>query len=92
MTRARLHVLTARRCSAVSAAMAAAACGGSWGASIVRASVHRGATCQIPAAAAPPPAAVQHRDTRHLGQQPYGDQQGYRKKKKESFLSDLFDF
>jgi len=35
---------------------------------------------------------VQHRDTRHLGQQQYGDQQGYRKKKKESFLSDLFDF
>jgi len=42
--------------------------------------------------APPPPAAVQHRDTRHLGQQQYGDQQGYRKKKKESFLSDLFDF
>lgn len=48
-------------------------------------------------AATPPPAAVQHRDTRHLGQKPpgdahYGDQHGYRKKKKESFLSDLFDF
>ena len=40
----------------------------------------------------PPPVAVQHRDTRHLGQQQYGDQHGYRKKKKESFLSDLFDF
>lgn len=31
---------------------------------------------------APPP--VMHRDTRHLGQRP--------KKKKESFLSELFDF
>ncbi len=50
----------------------------------------------------PPPVAVQHRDTRHLGQR-HGDshdkgyhygqgQHGYRKKKKESFLSDLFDF
>ncbi|KAA8992598.1 hypothetical protein FJU31_18815 [Stenotrophomonas cyclobalanopsidis] len=46
-------------------------------------------------AAVPPPAPVQaapqvapppvmHRDTRHLGQRP--------KKKKESFLSELFDF
>ena len=35
---------------------------------------------------------VQHRDTRHLGQQHYGDGQGYRRKKKENFLSDLFDF
>jgi len=44
----------------------------------------------------PPPVAVHHRDTRHLGQRHndgYGHgQQGYRKKKKESFLSDLFDF
>ncbi|MDY0954738.1 zf-TFIIB domain-containing protein [Stenotrophomonas rhizophila] len=40
----------------------------------------------------PPPQTVQHRDTRHLGQQQYGDQHGYRKKKKEGFLSDLFDF
>lgn len=46
----------------------------------------------------PPPPPVQHRDTRHLGQRhdaghgaSYG-QHGYRKKKKESFLSDLFDF
>jgi len=34
----------------------------------------------------PPPAAVRHRDTRHLGQQ------GYKRKKKDSFLSELFDF
>ncbi len=41
----------------------------------------------------PPPPEVRHRDTRHLGQQHYGDQHGgYRKKKKESFLSDIFDF
>ncbi len=34
-----------------------------------------------------------HRDTRHLGQR-YEDNrgQGYRKKKKDSFLSELFDF
>ncbi|MGE8217122.1 hypothetical protein D3C71_1007470 [compost metagenome] len=54
-----------------------------------------GAAAPAPVRAAPPPpppTAVQHRDTRHLGQQPYADQQGYRKKKKESFLSDLFDF
>jgi len=51
-----------------------------------------GAAAPAPVRAAAPPAAVQHRDTRHLGQQQYGDQQGYRKKKKESFLSDLFDF
>ena len=53
------------------------------------------------AAQVPPPAAVQHRDTRHLGQRPhdahgYGKQgyseHGYRKKKKEGFLADLFDF
>jgi len=43
---------------------------------------------------APPP--VMHRDTRHLGQRQdehrgqYGH--GYKKKKKESFLSELFDF
>ena len=41
----------------------------------------------------PPPPEVRHRDTRHLGQQHYGDSHGgYRKKKKESFLSDIFDF
>ena len=49
----------------------------------------------------PPPVAVQHRDTRHLGQrqsdshghgrQGYSEH-GYRKKKKEGFLADLFDF
>ncbi|TFZ43825.1 hypothetical protein E5C33_16670 [Stenotrophomonas maltophilia] len=45
--------------------------------------------------AAPPP--VMHRDTRHLGQR-YEDNRGqqhghgYKKKKKESFLSELFDF
>lgn len=52
------------------------------------------APAQVRAAATPPPQQqhVQHRDTRHLGQQHYGDGQGYRKKKKESFLSDLFDF
>lgn len=50
------------------------------------------APAPVRAAASPPQAAVQHRDTRHLGQQQYGDQHGYRKKKKESFLSDLFDF
>lgn len=44
-----------------------------------------------PPASAPPP--VMHRDTRHLGQR-YEDNrgQGYRKKKKDSFLSELFDF
>ncbi|GAB3062130.1 zf-TFIIB domain-containing protein [Stenotrophomonas tumulicola] len=41
----------------------------------------------VPPPAVPPPVAVQHRDTRHLGQR-----QDYRKKKKESFLSELFDF
>ncbi len=42
----------------------------------------------------PPPVAVQHRDTRHLGQNPYNPQgqHGYKKKKKEGFLSELFDF
>lgn len=59
------------------------------------------APAQMPAYGAPPPppVAVQHRDTRHLGQRPqdgyaqsqYG-QHGYKKKKKESFLSELFDF
>ena len=41
--------------------------------------------------ASPPP--VMHRDTRHLGQR-YEDNrgQGYKKKKKDSFLSELFDF
>lgn len=38
----------------------------------------------------PPP--VQHRDTRHLGQRDSYGHHGYKKKKKESFLSDLFDF
>lgn len=49
--------------------------------------------------APPPPVAVQHRDTRHLGQRSpdgYGqgqyNQHGYKKKKKEGFLSELFDF
>ncbi|WP_401729851.1 TFIIB-type zinc ribbon-containing protein [Stenotrophomonas muris] len=54
-------------------------------------------------AVVPPPAPVQaqpaspplvmHRDTRHLGQR-YEDNrgQGYKKKKKDSFLSELFDF
>ncbi|MBN5051123.1 zf-TFIIB domain-containing protein [Stenotrophomonas lactitubi] len=44
--------------------------------------------------AAPPP--VMHRDTRHLGQRHDDNRgqysQGYKKKKKESFLSELFDF
>ena len=48
----------------------------------------------------PPPVAVQHPRTRQLGQghnDRYGqhgqyNQHGYKKKKKESFLSDLFDF
>ncbi|MCC7632604.1 zf-TFIIB domain-containing protein [Stenotrophomonas rhizophila] len=58
---------------------------------IIERSVGTAAPAEPVRAAAPPPS--QHRDTRHLGQQqPYGDQQGYRKKKKESFLSDLFDF
>ncbi|MGE6331769.1 zf-TFIIB domain-containing protein [Stenotrophomonas sp. NPDC077659] len=52
---------------------------------------------QAPVQAAPQVAApVMHRDTRHLGQR-YDDNRGqhghgYRKKKKESFLSELFDF
>jgi len=62
-------------------------------------------THPAPPAAAPPPPPhaqpyrepppVQHRDTRHLGQRDHAGQHGqygYRKKKKESFLSDLFDF
>ena len=57
---------------------------------IIERSVGGAAPSPVRSAAPPPPPAVQHRDTRHLGQQ-YGDQQGYRKKK-ESFLSDLFDF
>ena len=59
---------------------------------IIERSAGAAAPAPVRAAALPPPAAVQHRDTRHLGQQHYGDGQGYRKKKKESFLSDLFDF
>lgn len=58
-------------------------------------------------AAVPPPAPVQaqpmntpppvmHRDTRHLGQRQDDSRgqhgHGYKKKKKESFLSELFDF
>lgn len=58
--------------------------------------IERSATAAAPApvrAAPPPPPEVRHRDTRHLGQQHYGDQHGgYRKKKKEGFLSDIFDF
>lgn len=59
--------------------------------------IERSATAAAPApvraAPPPPPPEVRHRDTRHLGQQHYGDQHGgYRKKKKESFLSDIFDF
>ncbi|MCS4234789.1 zf-TFIIB domain-containing protein [Stenotrophomonas rhizophila] len=60
---------------------------------IIERSAGAAAPAPVRAAPPPPPTAVQHRDTRHLGQQqPYGDQHGYRKKKKESFLSDLFDF
>jgi len=66
---------------------------------IIERSAGAAAPAPVHAAAPPPPQPqqqvyqqVQHRDTRHLGQQHYGDQQGYRKKKKESFLSDLFDF
>ncbi|GAB2315792.1 zf-TFIIB domain-containing protein [Stenotrophomonas geniculata] len=68
---------------------------------IERAGAGAGAAVPPPApmqpqpAAAPPP--VMHRDTRHLGQryednrgQQYGH--GYKKKKKDSFLSELFDF
>lgn len=59
--------------------------------------IERSATAAAPApvraAPPPPPPEVRHRDTRHLGQQHYGDQHGgYRKKKKEGFLSDIFDF
>lgn len=60
--------------------------------------IERSAGAAAPAPVPQPPPTqqvhqqVQHRDTRHLGQQHYGDAQGYRKKKKESFLSDLFDF
>ncbi|MDF2817878.1 MAG: hypothetical protein K0S73_1818 [Stenotrophomonas rhizophila] len=64
---------------------------------IIERSAGAAAPAPVRAAAPPPPPQqvhpqVQHRDTRHLGQQHYGDGQGYRKKKKESFLSDLFDF
>lgn len=67
---------------------------------IERAGAGAGAAVPPPAvqaqpASAPPP--VMHRDTRHLGQryednrgQQYGH--GYKKKKKDSFLSELFDF
>jgi len=52
--------------------------------------VHAAAT----AYSQPPPVGVQHRDTRHLGQNPHRSQgqQGYKKKKKEGFLAELFDF
>ncbi|AWH54391.1 hypothetical protein C1924_14980 [Stenotrophomonas sp. ESTM1D_MKCIP4_1] len=56
-----------------------------------------GAAVQAPVQAAPQVAPqVVHRDTRHLGQR-YDDNRGqhghgYKKKKKESFLSELFDF
>jgi len=57
-----------------------------------------GAAVPAPVQAAPQvaPPPVMHRDTRHLGQRQdehrgqYGH--GYKKKKKESFLSELFDF
>ncbi|HHA2821002.1 TPA: zf-TFIIB domain-containing protein [Stenotrophomonas maltophilia] len=55
------------------------------------------APVQSQPAAAPPPPPVMHRDTRHLGQR-YEDNRGqqyshgYKKKKKDSFLSELFDF
>jgi len=61
---------------------------------IERAGAAAPALVQAAPQVAPPP--VMHRDTRHLGQRQdenrgqYG--QGYKKKKKESFLSELFDF
>jgi len=61
---------------------------------IERAGAAAPASVQAAPQVAPPP--VMHRDTRHLGQRQdenrgqYG--QGYKKKKKESFLSELFDF
>lgn len=50
-----------------------------------------GAAVQQRLPSSPPP--VMHRDTRHLGQR-YDDNRGhgYKKKKKDSFLSELFDF
>ncbi|WP_313455456.1 zf-TFIIB domain-containing protein [Stenotrophomonas sp.] len=60
---------------------------------IIERSAAATAPAPVRAAPPPPPPEVRHRDTRHLGQQHYGDQHGgYRKKKKESFLSDIFDF
>ncbi|WNH53144.1 zf-TFIIB domain-containing protein [Stenotrophomonas oahuensis] len=60
---------------------------------IIERSAAASAPAPVRAAPPPPPPEVRHRDTRHLGQQHYGDQHGgYRKKKKESFLSDIFDF
>ncbi len=60
---------------------------------IIERSAAAAAPAPVRAATPPPPPEVRHRDTRHLGQQHYGDQHGgYRKKKKESFLSDIFDF
>lgn len=60
---------------------------------IIERSAAAAAPAPVRAATPPPPPEVRHRDTRHLGQQHYGDQHGgYRKKKKEGFLSDIFDF
>lgn len=60
---------------------------------IIERSAAATAPAPVRAAPPPPPPEVRHRDTRHLGQQHYGDQHGgYRKKKKEGFLSDIFDF
>jgi len=60
---------------------------------IIERSAAAAAPAPVRAATPPPPPEVRHRDTRHLGQQHYGDPHGgYRKKKKESFLSDIFDF
>lgn len=61
---------------------------------IIERSAASTAPAPVRAAPPPPPPEVRHRDTRHLGQQHYGDQHGgYRKKKKkEGFLSDIFDF
>ncbi|MHC1654130.1 zf-TFIIB domain-containing protein [Stenotrophomonas maltophilia] len=54
--------------------------------------IERAGACAGAVAPAPAPVQAQpvmHRDTRHLGQQ-YGH--GYKRKKKDSFLSELFDF
>ena len=60
---------------------------------IIERSAAAAAPAPVRAATPPPPPEVRHRDTRHLGQQHYGDQHGgYRKKKKEGFLSYIFYF